>query len=119
MAVKEAPLAIGAILTGLFDAGLEALYASNKEEWEGKFPFVATIDPLPPADDWIVLGVPAAVTVAGLFVNEDVYSAGLGGLLYAGPMILHHTIVRAVEMTAGGQGQGKSLTLKSRRLRSV
>lgn len=118
--VKETPLVIGAFLTAVLDAAIEAVWASNKEYWTDRFPFVPTIGPLPPADDWIVLGVPAVVAFAGTVAGEDVASAGIGGLLYAGPMMVHHTIVKSVEMLTAGQGQGKSLNLKSRaKLRSV
>ncbi len=92
----------GAVGAGLLDAGLEALWASNKEYWTGRFPFVPTIEPLPPADDWIVLGVSAGLWAAGKYLlrNPMVEDIGEGMLFYSAPMIIHHTIVRYAEQTA-------------------
>ena len=87
----------GAVAAGLLDAGLEAVWASNPEYWSGRFPYVGTVDPLPPADDWLVLGVSAGVWALGKYVFKNPYVEGIGqGMLYYSvPMIIHHTVVRA------------------------
>jgi hypothetical protein len=91
----------GGILSATIDAVIEAVYESNPAKWTNVFPFVPTIDPLPPADDWIVLGVSAVPYIYGKATkHEKVKDIGGGMLAYAIPMIIHHTIVRAARMTA-------------------
>lgn len=97
----------GAGVSALADGGLEALFLSDTVRWTGKFPFIETINPLPPLDDWLVLGgsmvtwllaswkspKPPAVTTA-----TKIKEVGEGMTLYAVGMILHHTIIRAAAM---------------------
>jgi hypothetical protein len=92
----------GAVTTGIIDGVIEAIYTSNPDQWAGKFPFVKTVDPLPPADDWIVLAIPLLAYGIGKWrKSETAEDFGLGGLLYAGPMFIHHIIVRAAAKAAG------------------
>lgn len=100
------PLIYGAVSTGLLDGALEAIYELNPEKWGGKFPYIHTINPLPPLDDWIVLGVPLAVYGAGKWKKkEELKDIGLGGLLYAIPMFIHHIIIRSIWMWQGKLGK--------------
>lgn len=86
----------GATLSATIDGILDAIWAANPTYWGGKFPYVPTWDPyLPPADDWIVLGVSAVPYVIGKATNKPkVADVGGGMLAYAIPMIVHHIIVR-------------------------
>lgn len=86
---------IGAILSGMIDATFESIYASNPPYWTNKFPFVGTIKPLPPADDWIAAAISTAPYVAGrLMKNRRLEEIGLGGSLYSLAMFIHHIIMR-------------------------
>jgi hypothetical protein len=97
---------LGAFTSGLVDAVLEGIYVSNPEYYSGKFPYVPTIGPLPPADDWIVFGVSLAPWLAGKYMKRKALEEfGEGALLYSGPMMLHHTIVRGVSMMRGSPMQ--------------
>ena len=90
----------GAVATGLLDGVMEGVFESNPGYWMNKFPFIGTVNPLPPVDDWIVLAVPAAAYAYGRFgKNEAAKNFGLGGLLYAGAMFIHQIIIRSVRMT--------------------
>jgi len=94
------PLLGGALTTGAIDGVLEMIFDSDPAKWSGKFPYIETINPLPPVDDWIVLGIPAVTYAIGHYKKrEDVKAFGLGGLLYAGGMFLHHIILRTRRMT--------------------
>ena len=87
----------GAATTAAIDGILEMFPASNPQKWSGKFPYVPTIEPLPPVDDWIVLGIPAVTAAVGHFAKkEKIRNFGLGGLIYAVPMFIHHIIIRSV-----------------------
>ncbi len=89
------PLLGGALTAGAIDGILQMIVDSNPAKWSGKFPYIETIDPLPPVDDWIVLGIPAVTYAIGHFAKrEKIKTFGLGGLLYAGGMFLHHIILR-------------------------
>jgi len=116
--VEELPLLFGgAIGTGVIDAILEGIYQSNPEEWTGKFPYLPTIDPLPPLDDWIVLGIPATIYGIGRWrKNKKIEAVGLGGLLYAGPMIIARTILRAILMTRGLAKQSLRIPIVSKEI---
>jgi hypothetical protein len=85
----------GATLSATIDGIMEAIFASNPTYWSGKFPYVPTWDPyLPPADDWIVLGVSAAPYALGKLTKKPkVADIGGGMLAYAIPMFIHHIIV--------------------------
>jgi hypothetical protein len=90
----------GGILSATIDGIMEAVYASDPAKWTNKFPFVPTIDPLPPADDWIVLGVSAVPYIAGKATKrEKLGDVGGGMLAYAIPMVIYKIIVRAAQMT--------------------
>jgi hypothetical protein len=87
-------LLAGATTTAILDGILEAFSGEWFPEYAGKPLF--GVEPLPPLDDWAVLGVPAAIYLVGRFAKkEPLETFGLGGLTYAGPMIIHHMIVRA------------------------
>jgi len=94
------PLIGGTLTAGAIDGVLEMIYDSDPAKWSGTFPYIETINPFPPIDDWIVLGIPAVAYVIGHYKKrEDVKAFGLGGLLYAGAMFLHHAIIRTRRMT--------------------
>jgi len=114
--VEELPLVFGgAIGTGVIDGILEAIYASDPEKWTGKFPYIALPGPLrilPPLDDWIVLGIPAVLYGIGKWrKNKKVEAVGLGGLLYAIPMFIHHIIIRGTWMATGRLGKAQALRM--------
>lgn len=90
----------GAGISGLTDAGLEGYYHLYVEGTpaEGTFPWVSPLEPLPPYDDWAVLGLSAVTWLLGAWKNEKVKEVGEGMMFYSVPMILHHTIVRATWM---------------------
>lgn len=88
----------GVGVSALADGGLEALYNSDPATWTGKFPFIGTIDPLPPLDDWLVLGGSMATWILGAWKNKKVKEVGEGMTFYAAGMILHRTITRAAAM---------------------
>jgi len=93
-------MALGAVASGVIDGILEAYHEAyiKGTPAEGKvFPYVPTVEPLPPVDDWIVLGIPAAAALIGhASGNDAVKDFGVGGLLYAGPMIVHRVMIRSV-----------------------
>jgi len=85
----------GAVGASLVDAILEGYYVANPGA-EGTFPYVPTIEPLPPADDFVVLGISGGAMVLGALMGNDVLSdVGEGMILYSVPMIVHHTIVKS------------------------
>lgn len=85
---------IGALGAGIGDAILEVKADEWFPEQAGK-PLLG-IEPLPPVDDWAVLGASLIPLGIGHFAKNDaVKSLGVGMALYAGPMIAHHMIVRA------------------------
>jgi len=93
---------VGAVATGVIDGIMEGFYNYTFPTYQNVFPFVKTIDPLPPADDWLILAVPALAYLYGRARgNAKAMDFGFGGLLYAGSMFIHHTIVRAARMAAG------------------
>ena len=98
---EELPLIFGgAVTTGVIDGAMQMIWTSNPEKWSGKFPYMGTLRPLPPVDDWIVLAVPTIVYGIGHFTKREKLKAfGLGGLLYAIPMFIHHIMVDTVRMT--------------------
>jgi len=91
----------GAVTTAVVDSILEGYSLEWFPEYAGKPLF--GVEPLPPVDDWIILGVPAVLYLAGRFAKKaSLKTFGLGGLIYAGPMIIHHMIVRAKSYGVGG-----------------
>ena len=94
----------GAGVAGIADGVMEFVYNRDSVYWTGRFPFIATIEPLPPLDDWLVLGgsmitwllaswkspKPPAVTTA-----TKIKEVGEGATIYAIAMILHHIIHRS------------------------
>jgi len=89
----------GAGLSALADGGLEALYNSNPATWTNKFPFIGTIDPLPPLDDWLIFGGSMATWLLAYWRGSTkIKEVGEGMTLYATGMILQKTIVRATAM---------------------
>lgn len=87
----------GALLSALVDTIEEAVWVSNPSEYSGKFPYVATVDPLPPYDDWVPLGVSAPVYVYGRYAKkqEKVETVGEGMLAYSVPMVLSRTVSKS------------------------
>jgi len=84
----------GAVGASLIDAALEGYSVATGAD--GTFPFVPTIEPLPPADDFIVLGISGGLMALGAVTKNAMLSdVGEGMVLYSAPMIVHHTIVRA------------------------
>lgn len=85
----------GSVLAGLVDAGFEGYWAANPDV-QGTFPYVPTVWPLPPADDFLVLGISAVPLLLGAITkNKLITNIGEGMLCYSAPMIVHHTILRA------------------------
>lgn len=108
------PLVVaGAVTTAVVDGVIEMFPYTNPNKYNGKFPFITTVEPLPPADDLIVLAIPTAITAIGHFTKQTkIRDFGLGGLLYAGPMIIHHMILRGVAAAGVPLGRGtRSLEL--------
>lgn len=88
--------AIGALTSVSVDVGLEIFFPREKAEWMRWGHPLFGIEPLPPLDDWLVLGTSAAVFLAGYLTKRDtVRQFGEGMLLYSGPMIIHHMFRRA------------------------
>ena len=85
----------GGLLSGMIDAALEAYFVANPE-MANKFLYVPTVEPLPPADDWIVVGVSAVPYIYGKYGRKATAERiGGGALKYGAAMILHHIPVRA------------------------
>jgi hypothetical protein len=102
----------GGTVTAAVDAILEAYSGEWFPQYAGKPLF--GFEPLPPLDDWVVLGIPAAVYLVGHFAKKaSVKNFGLGGLLYAGPMIIHHIIFRAKAHGVGWTTTGTSTSSAS------
>ena len=87
------------IVEGAFiSAGLDGLLEAKSGDW---FPEHADkpllgIEPLPPLDDWAVLGVSTIPLAVGhLGKNEAVKSLGVGMTVYSGAMLLKNAIVRS------------------------
>jgi len=98
---KETAEILGAFSAGILDGILEGIYIAKAEELTGKFPYVG-IPQLPPADDWIVLGVSAAAFLLGRAAkSENAKAFGRGMLLYSAPMIAKVTTVRWIALSAG------------------
>ena len=88
----------GAILAGVIDGAVQAPVWYDPSLW-GTFPYVPTLEPLPPADDWIFLGISMASYAIGVVgKNENAKTIGEGMLGYSVPMIIGNTIKRAVGM---------------------
>ena len=84
----------GAVGASLIDAALEGYSVAMGAD--GTFPFVPTVEPLPPVDDFIVLGISGGMMALGAVTkNKMLADIGEGMVLYSAPMIVHHTIVRA------------------------
>jgi len=90
----------GGVTAGVIDGTMEMVWASNPQKWSGKFPFIGTVPLLPPVDDWIVLAVPTIIAGVGHLARKSkvglaVRTFGIGGIIYAVPMLIHHIILRA------------------------
>ncbi|MEM2386127.1 MAG: hypothetical protein QXO67_04000 [Candidatus Bathyarchaeia archaeon] len=77
---------LGAIAAGIFDGAIEMVYHSNPAQYEGKFPFMETIKPLPRVDDLLVFGVSGIVYGIGRFLKSKEFGEGM--LLYSLPMLI-------------------------------
>lgn len=93
------PLVVaGALTTAAIDGVIEMFPYSNSNKYSGTFPYIVLAEPVPPVDDLIVAGIPALITAVGHFTGETrVRDFGIGGLLYALPMLAHHFILRGVK----------------------
>jgi hypothetical protein len=84
----------GGALTAIADIGIETVWASNKEYWSGKFPFIP-LEPLPPLDDMLIMAVPGVVAfLAHRAKRNTIRNVALGGFAYGLGMVLRHTIIR-------------------------
>lgn len=84
----------GGALAATVDIGIETVWASNKEYWAGRFPFIG-LDPLPPLDDMLIMAVPGAVALlAHRAKHNTIRNIALGGFVYGLGMVLRHTIIR-------------------------
>jgi hypothetical protein len=102
--VEEAlPIGVGAVAFGITDGVVEA-FAGELDSltrswglpgWAG-IPLFG-VEPLAPLDDWLIDVVgPSIVSLVGVASkNKEVTNAGVGGLLYGVPKILHYMMVRA------------------------
>jgi hypothetical protein len=91
----------GAATIGLIK-GAEELYYTLHPEDANKFPYLKTINPLPPLDDWLVLAIPAVVTLAGVAMKKPkVKYFGLGGLLFQGANFIRIIVMRSGWMASG------------------
>ncbi len=85
----------GAVVAGIVDSAFEGYFMAHPE-MANVFPYVPTIDPLPPVDDWLVLGASAVPLLLGAVTkNKLLTNIGEGMICYSAPMIIHHTILRA------------------------
>ncbi|GAI80756.1 unnamed protein product [marine sediment metagenome] len=85
----------GAGASAIADGIMEFVYNRDSAYWTGRFPFIPTIEPLPPLDDFLVLGGSVATWLLGAWKNEKVKEVGEGATIYATAMILHHIIHRS------------------------
>jgi hypothetical protein len=94
-------LGLGAVTIGVIK-GAEELYFTLHPEMDRKFPYMNTVKPLPPLDDWIVLGIPAVITIVGIAAKKRALKYfGLGGLLFQGANFIRIIIMRSGWMAAG------------------
>lgn len=74
------PIIAGAATIAAIKGADELYYNLGQPGTTNKFPFVKTINPLPPVDDWLILAIPAAITGAGIALkNKGVRNFGIGG----------------------------------------
>jgi len=127
---EEVPKEVVEFLTRFGGATTSALeefifdwYWGQHPEARNKFPFVRPLPQLPYVSDLIVFGLPISTWIAGVLVHDDarkkgdsktaemskaIEEFGEGGVLYSGPMLVHHTAVlnapkkAAVGAPAGG-----------------
>jgi hypothetical protein len=87
---------LGATSAAIMDGVMEGIFNSNPDLYKGKFPYIG-VPELPPADDWIVLGVSLLPYAIGSFgKRETVKSFGEGMVLYSAPMIVKSATTRWV-----------------------
>jgi hypothetical protein len=100
----------GAVAIGVVKGIDEGIFNSNPTKYSGKFPYMGTVSILPPLDDWLILAIPAAVTIAGIATKKPTLKYfGLGGLLFQGANMLRIIAIRAINHAAYGFGT-RSLT---------
>ena len=76
----------GALTAALVDAALEIYTCSDTKPWADKPLF--GVEPLPPLDDWLVLGISLIPLLYGHFShNYTIKTIGEGMTLYAIPML--------------------------------
>ena len=114
----------GATVSALEQFLLEYYYTQHPEA-AGKFPFMRPESHLPTYADLLVFGVQLPPWLAGLLLEDDckkkgdskgaemargLREFGEGGVLYSGPMVVHHTVMNNVPQKttasapAGGSG---------------
>jgi hypothetical protein len=91
-------------------------YLSQHPEASGKFPYMRPETHMPMYADLLVFGVQLPPWLVGLLVEDDarkkgdtktaemakgVKEFGEGGVLYSGPMLVHHTAVRSARLMKG------------------
>ena len=87
---KFGEMGVGLALTAVFDGALEVYWEHN--QLIDVFPFVRPIEFLPPVDQWIVLGIPAAAyAYTRKKGSEKTKNAALGALIYGAGIFIHDT----------------------------
>lgn len=87
-------LGLGVVVNAVADGAVGAYYNRNIEQLEGQFPFIRPLPFLPPVEDWIYVGVPAAIYLATRKRgNESTRNTALGAFLYGAGMFVHHMII--------------------------
>lgn len=105
-------LGLGAVAIGAIKGVDEAIYDSNPAKYTNKFPYIGIpgVPILPPVDDWLILAIPAVITVAGVVTKKpQIKYFGIGGLLFQGANMIRQVIIRGINHTAYGFGT-RSLT---------
>ena len=84
--------------------GIDEGYFVTHPTYGRKFPYEETINPLPPVDDWIILGAAALITGVGHAIkNDKVRNFGAGGLLFQGANVIRIIVIRGLAMSKGIQ----------------
>jgi len=91
---------VGAAVTAGLKGLDEQIYYSNPDKWTGKFPFIGTVDPLPPLDVWLFLGGSGLVTAIGHYTkHETVRNLGLGALIVSAGDFIRVVVMQSIRMT--------------------
>lgn len=94
------PIILGAAVTAGLKGLDEQIYYANPTKYGGKFPYMGTINPLPPLDDWLFLAGSGVVYAIGHFAKKKtVKNLGLGALLFTGANFIRIIVIRSIRMT--------------------